>query len=193
LDDYDAEFRFDRAPVGTLQGLRPEHVLYAGSVSKTLAPALRLGWLVVPQRLRAAVRDEKALADLGSPTLDLLALARLIRDGGYDRHLRRCRATYARRRTALLRELASRLPSLAPEGAPAGLHLAARLPPDVGEQAAVAACARRGLAVGGIGAHLLAAARPPTLLLGYAALPEAAAPAVAALLAAAVEEAGIAL
>lgn len=172
-DDYDAEFRYDRAPVGSLQGLLPDRVVYTGSVSKTLAPALRLGWLIVPAPLREVVRDEKALADLGSPTLDCLALAHLLTTGTYDRHLRRCRARYGRRRQHLLAELAERLPGMVAGGVSAGLHLTTRLPDGIEEHAAVEAAAARGVAVGALEPHLIAASWPPTLLLGYAGVPEA--------------------
>ena len=103
-DDYDAEYRYDRAPLGALQGLAPERVVYIGPVSKTLSPALRLGWMVVPAALRrAGSRGEKALADHGSPTLDQLALARMLESGAYDSHLRQARRRYRARRDALVR------------------------------------------------------------------------------------------
>ena len=78
-DDYDAEYRYDRPPLAALQGLAPDRVIYMGTVSKTLAPALRLGWLALPSRLIGAVVEQKALADHGCPTLDQLAVARLLR------------------------------------------------------------------------------------------------------------------
>ena len=101
-DDYDAEYRYDRAPLAALQGLAPDRVIYMGTVSKTLAPALRLGWLVLPPRLLDAVLEQKTLADHGCPTLDQLALARLLESGAYDRHLRQARRRYRARRDALL-------------------------------------------------------------------------------------------
>jgi len=101
-DDYDAEYRYDRPPVGAVHGLAPEHVLYAGSVSKTLAPALRLGWLVVPERLTAELTAAKALDDLGTPVVEQLTLADFLERGELDRHLRRTRAVYRARRDALV-------------------------------------------------------------------------------------------
>ena len=94
-DDYDAEFRYDREPVGALQGLAPDRVIALGTVSKSLAPALRLGWLVCPPALTAAIAEEKEYGDRGSPVLDQLALAKLIESGRFDRHLRRMRGVYA--------------------------------------------------------------------------------------------------
>src|SRR5262249_3436756 len=91
-DDYDAEYRYDREPVGALQGLAPERVIYAGSVSKILAPALRIGWLAVPAELQAAIEERKRIADLASPVLEQLSYAEFLRVGDLDRHLRRMRA-----------------------------------------------------------------------------------------------------
>ena len=108
-----------------MQGLAPDRVIYAGTASKTLAPGLRLGWLVVPPRLVAAVAEAKALADRGSPVLDQLALADFLARGELDRHLRRMRPVYRRRRDALLRALRDQLPELEPAGIAAGLHLVA--------------------------------------------------------------------
>ena len=106
-DDYDAEFRYDREPVGALQGLAPAHVALLGTVSKSLAPAMRLGWIVCPPGLAEAVAEAKELDDRGSPGLDQLALAALIRSGRYDRHLRAMRARYADKRAALIEALAT--------------------------------------------------------------------------------------
>ncbi|WP_415949581.1 PLP-dependent aminotransferase family protein [Streptomyces sp. KLOTTS4A1] len=128
-DDYDGDFRFDRAPVGALQGLDPDRVAYTGSVSKSLAPGMRLGWLVVPEDLADAVVARKRLMDLGNPALDQEALARFIERGDYDRHLRRCLRTYRERRNALTAALAEHLPGTAVTGIAAGLHIIAALPP----------------------------------------------------------------
>lgn len=85
-DDYDSEFRYDKQPVGSLQGLAADRVVSVGSVSKSLAPAIRLGWVLTPRQLRARIAEEKYRSDRGSPTLDQLALARLIESGRFDRH-----------------------------------------------------------------------------------------------------------
>jgi GntR family transcriptional regulator/MocR family aminotransferase len=122
-DDYDAELRYDRDPVGVVQALGPDVVVLAGSVSKPLAPALRLGWVVPPRRLRDADVAAKAAADLGSPVVDQVALARMITSGAYDRHLRRVRAVYRARRDAWLAALARHAPGVRVTGVSAGLHV----------------------------------------------------------------------
>ena len=119
-DDYDAEFRYDREPVGTLQGLAPNRVVLLGTVSKSLAPGLRLGWVLSPPHLVAAIAHAKRYADRGSPTLDQLALAALLESGRYDRHLRRMRKVYAGRRAALLPALHDRAPRADVGGLAAG-------------------------------------------------------------------------
>src|SRR5215475_11410833 len=101
-DDYDSEFRYDREPVGVLQGLAPDRVFTIETVSKSLAPAVRLGWVLVPPALAGAVAAEKRVSDRGSSGLDQLAVAALLESGRYDRHLRRMRAVYARRRGVLI-------------------------------------------------------------------------------------------
>jgi GntR family transcriptional regulator/MocR family aminotransferase len=171
-DDYDTEYRYDRAPIGAMQGLAPDHVIYAGSASKTLAPGLRLGWLVAPSRLVDALAEAKKTADRGSPALEQVAFADFLARGELDRHMRRMRPVYRRRRDALLAALADRLPELRPAGISAGLHLAAWLPPDLDEAAVVDAAARRDLAVYGIGPYRLDGTGDPGLLFGYASLTE---------------------
>jgi GntR family transcriptional regulator / MocR family aminotransferase len=167
-DDYDAEYRYDRHPVGALQGLAPDHVAHVHSVSKTLAPGLRLGWAVLPGRLVAPVAEQKRVNDLGTPVLEQLTLAAFLERGELDRHLRRTRPAYHRRRDTLLAALAG----LEVEGVAAGLHLLARLPPGRSEEEVVAGAAARGVAVHALGPHVAAAARPPALVLGYTRLPE---------------------
>jgi len=171
-DDYDAEYRYDRAPVGAMQGLAPDRVIYAGTASKILAPGLRLGWLVVPQRLLGAITAAKALADRGSPVLDQLAFADFLSSGEFDRHVRRMRPIYRKRRDALLRALADRLPQLEPAGVAAGLHLMAHLPDHLDERRVVAAARAHGVAVHGIGPYRIATDGRPGLIFGYATLGE---------------------
>ena len=172
-DDYDAEYRYDRAPVGALQGMAPEHVVYAGSASKTLSPALRLGWLVLPPRLAAATARRKSLDDRGAPLLDQLALADLVGSGELDRHLRRTRRRYRSRRDALLHAVASELPGAQVRGVAAGLHAVVVLPAGADEAATVRAAARRGIAVDGLGAFRHGAGgAPAALVLGYGNLGE---------------------
>jgi GntR family transcriptional regulator/MocR family aminotransferase len=170
-DDYDAEYRYDRAPVGAMQGLAPDRVIYAGSVSKTLAPGLRLGWLLAPERFVDALAAAKLSADRGSPVLDQLAFADFLARGEFDRHLRRMRPIYRRRHDTLLGALAEKLPDVRPVGDAAGLHLLALLPPDLDEYAVVTAAAEQGVGVYGIAPYRLTPG-PPGLLFGYAALNE---------------------
>ena len=127
-DDYDAEYRYDRAPVGALQGIAPDRVVYVGSTSKTLAPGLRIGWMVLPAHLVGPVALSKGLADTGSSVMDQIAFAKLLTTGGYDRHLRQMRRRYLTRRNALLRALARYLPEATVLGAAAGVHLTVRFP-----------------------------------------------------------------
>jgi GntR family transcriptional regulator / MocR family aminotransferase len=137
-DDYDGEFRFDRQQVGALQALAPERVIYAGTASKTLAPSLRLAWLVLPRSLVDPVVAAIAESGAQPPLLDQLVLAELIGSRGYDRHVRRCRTEYRSRHDALVAALP---PHVHPQGISAGLHLVLPLP--AAEEAAVPAAARR--------------------------------------------------
>jgi GntR family transcriptional regulator/MocR family aminotransferase len=165
-DDYDAEYRYDRQPVGAVQGLAPDRVVYAGSVSKTLAPALRLGWLVLPESLIAAIGAAKAADDLGTPVVEQLALADFLARGELDRHLRRTRAIYRARRDALVAALARHLPGCTPAGVAAGLHLVVSLPEQADERDVLARARARRIALHGLAEHSIAP-RPPALILGY--------------------------
>jgi GntR family transcriptional regulator/MocR family aminotransferase len=133
-DDYDGDFRYDRAPVGALQGLDPERVAYTGSVSKALAPGLRLGWLLVPEWLAEEVVTRKRTMDLGHPTVDQALFARFLEHGDYDRQLRRCQRAYRERRDALVTALAEHFPGAEVSGIAAGLHVIATLPVRYGPQ-----------------------------------------------------------
>ncbi|RKT02799.1 GntR family transcriptional regulator/MocR family aminotransferase [Streptomyces sp. 3211.6] len=170
-DDYDAEHRYDRAPVPALRALAPESVAYAGSVSKLLAPALRLGWLLVPRRLRDEVVEAKRHADLGNPVLAQLVLARLMDTGELERHLRFVRRRHRRRRDAMLDAIARHLPGARVHGAAAGLHLMVTFD---GADFSDTALATGALALG-VKTHPLSWHRltpgPPGLILGYAAGP----------------------
>ncbi|HEY2270484.1 MAG TPA: PLP-dependent aminotransferase family protein, partial [Streptosporangiaceae bacterium] len=134
-DDYDSEFRYDKEPVGALQGLAPDQVFLLGTASKSLAPAVRLGWVHAPASLAPAVAAEKEMSDRGSCTLDQLALATLLTTGRYDRHLRRMRTVYAARRTALTDAFARHAPRVQLTGLAAGFHAVAPLPPGADETA----------------------------------------------------------
>jgi GntR family transcriptional regulator/MocR family aminotransferase len=155
-----------------MQGLAPDLVAYAGTASKTLAPGLRLGWLVVPPHLVDAIAEAKKLADRGSPVLDQLTFADFLDRGEFDRHLRRMRSLYRRRRDVLLAALGEHVPELEPTGIAAGLHFVAYLPDGVDETAVVEAAARRGLAVYGLAPYRIAYDGRPGLIFGYATLDE---------------------
>ncbi|MEV5506434.1 PLP-dependent aminotransferase family protein [Streptomyces orinoci] len=149
-DDYDGEFRYDRQPVGALQGLAPEQVVYCGTASKSLAPALRMGWLVLPEHLVEEVLELKWTGEWGGSALDQLTLAEFLTSGAYDRHVRSMRLRYRRRRDQLVAALAERAPHIGVTGIAAGLHVVLRLPPGT-EQATLQAAAWEGLAVDGLG------------------------------------------
>jgi GntR family transcriptional regulator / MocR family aminotransferase len=169
-DDYDAEYRYDRAPIGAIQGLVPDQVAYAGTASKTLAPGFRLGWFVLPPDLLAPFAAAKLLADRGSPVIDQLTFADFQRRGAFDRHLRRMRPIYHERRDSLVAELGRQLPQLRPSGIAAGLHLVAWLPDDLPEAALVDAARRRGLAIAGVAPYRLAPVPKGGLIFGYSDL-----------------------
>jgi GntR family transcriptional regulator/MocR family aminotransferase len=172
-DDYDAEYRYDRAPVAALQGLEPDHVVYAGTASKTLAPALRIGWLAVPDSLLDAVSHEKRIADLGCPSIDQHAFAHFLTRGDLDRHLRRMRTRYRARRDTLVDALAHAVPEAEIQGIAAGLHAAVRLPETDDEQAILDHARRHRVAFTTMGEYRERPYdSPPTLLLGYAQSPE---------------------
>jgi GntR family transcriptional regulator / MocR family aminotransferase len=172
-DDYDAEFRYDREPVGALQGLAPDHVVALGTASKSLVPAVRLGWVLCPPTLAAAIADEKEASDRGSPVLDQLAVATLIESGRYDRHLRRMRTTYANRRGALVDALARHAPAVELSGLAAGFHAVAHLPRSTGERAVIAAASQRSVGLYGMSTYRSThATTPPQLVLGFGNLTE---------------------
>jgi GntR family transcriptional regulator/MocR family aminotransferase len=174
-DEYDSEFRYDRKPVGCLQGLDPDRVMLAGSAHKTLAPAIGLGWAVVPARWRTAVA-----AGAGPPAIDQSAFAAFVATGRYDRHLHRARQRYRARRDLLTAALARHLPAASTQGVSAGLHVVCSWPGL--DEAAVARAAR----AAGVDVMTLADYRvapgPPGLVLGYGNISDASVPdAVAAL------------
>nr|WP_189886949.1 PLP-dependent aminotransferase family protein [Streptomyces xantholiticus] len=174
-DDYDGEFRYDRQPVGALQGLDPEHVVYMGTASKSLAPGLRLAWMVLPQDLVGEVLEAKGGTEWMSGTPDQLTLAEFITSGAYDRHVRGMRMRYRRRRDELVRQLAVHDPGIRVSGIAAGLHAVLELPPGT-EQSAVRAAAWQGLVVEPLGRfrHPDAAPGRDALVVGYATPPDSA-------------------
>ncbi|MFF4548779.1 PLP-dependent aminotransferase family protein [Streptomyces sp. NPDC001406] len=172
-DDYDGDFRYDRAPVGALQGLDPERVAYTGSVSKSLAPGLRLGWLLVPEWLADEMVERKRTMDLGHPSLDQALFARFLEHGDYDRQLRRCQRAYRERRDVLVAALEEYFPQARVSGIAAGLHAIAELPRRYGpEERFLERMAAAGVAVRPLSAcaHARADASGVRLVLGYAHL-----------------------
>ena len=167
-DDYDAEFRYDRDPVGSLQGLAPDRVVTIGTVSKSLAPALRLGWVLSPAELTEPITAGKRDADRGTPTLDQLALAHLMRSGRFDRHLRRMRTLYSDRRRTLTEALAELAPQVRLSGLAAGFHAVAHLPDRANEAHVIGAARDRGVGLYGMSQHRASGlTRPPQLVLGF--------------------------
>jgi GntR family transcriptional regulator / MocR family aminotransferase len=182
-DDYDSEFRYDSEPVGALQGLAPDQVFLLGTASKSLAPAVRLGWVHAPAPLAPAVAAEKEMSDRGSCTLDQLALATLLTSGRYDRHLRRMRTVYAARRTALTDAFARHAPQVQLTGLVAGFQALAPLPPGADEAAVIAAARTRRVGLHGLGDYYgdPDAAALPALVMGFGNVRERAIePAIAA-------------
>ena len=168
-DDYDAEYRYDRAPVPALQASAPGQVAYAGSTSKTLAPGLRLGWLIPPGRMQAGLIEAKHASDLGSPALPQLVLAHLIASGELEQHIRGVRKRQRSRRDALLRALGEHLPQARVQGIAAGLHLLITFPELALDDTDLA----ERILQAGVLVHPLSWHRqrpgPPGLVLGYAA------------------------
>jgi GntR family transcriptional regulator/MocR family aminotransferase len=166
-DDYDAEHRYDRPPVPALRALAPDHVIHLGSVSKSLAPAIRIGWLLAPAALQAELVEARYWSDLAGPALSQLALAHFITTGGFERHLRQVRRRHRARRDALLAALATHLPGSTAHGVAAGLHLLVTVP-GVDDAAVVRRAAGAGVRVQPLSAHRVGDG-PSGLVIGYAA------------------------
>jgi GntR family transcriptional regulator/MocR family aminotransferase len=178
-DDYDGEFRYDRQNVGALQGLDPDRVVYFGSASKSLAPGLRLAWMVLPTDLVPEIAEAKGFVDWSS-ALEQLTLAEFISSGAYDRHVRSMRLRYQRRRDELVATLAQRVPGLRVTGMAAGLQAVIELPRGT-ERSVVAAAADQGLAVSGLAEYRYEEPdsdwqlpEVDALVVGYAAPPDSA-------------------
>ena len=172
-DDYDAEYRYDRHPVGALQGLAPERVVYCGTTSKSVAPGLRLGWLVLPEDLVEPTLARRFVADEFTSSLLQAACATFLANGDLDRHLRRSRRVYRERRDALIAALARWFPEAVPSGASAGLHVLVTLPPSFDELAVVAGALAAGVKVHPLDEYRTAkpTGRAPGLVLRYGTVP----------------------
>ena len=166
-DDYDAELRYDRGPAGSLQGLAPDVVVLAGTTSKTLAPALRLGWLLLPPDQVPIAITARTMADGGGPRIDEWALADLIASGAFDRHVRAARQHYRAKRATLLEAISAELPGARVRGIAAGLHAVLELPGEVSEADVVAGAKEAGVHVQGLATFTRAHSHPPSLVLGY--------------------------
>jgi GntR family transcriptional regulator/MocR family aminotransferase len=180
-DDYDGEFRYDRQPVGSLQAMDPERVVYIGTASKCLAPGLRLAWMVVPPALVDAVTAAKGRADRQTSVLDQAALAELVRSGALDRHIRRSRLRYRRRRDALVAALAT-VPNVRAGGIAAGHHAVVQLADGRSEAEAVARLAAGGVAVHPLAPYWHRSRLASGLVVGFGTPPEHAFPAALAAL-----------
>lgn len=175
-DDYDGEFRYDRRPIGAMQGLDPHRVVYGGTASKSLAPGLGIAWLVLPPSLLEPVLDTKRLRRDAVSTIEQGALAEFIASGRFDRHIRSQRLQYRRRRDALVRLLASRTDLLDVTGVSAGLHVTAFVR-DREEREVLDAALQRGIAMLGLGNHRIALPHRHGLVIGYSRSPAHAFPA----------------
>jgi GntR family transcriptional regulator / MocR family aminotransferase len=168
-DDYDVEYRFGRDPMASLQGLAPDLVAFVGTTSKTLAPALRLAWVVPPSHLIDDVEDVLLVTGVTPPTFDQVAMASFIEDAALERHLRSMRRRYHAKRDLLVGELGKHLPEVRVSGTEAGLHLLAWLPDGADEHETATRARRSGVGLHELHRHCTThAPSPPALLLGFA-------------------------
>ncbi|HQT80038.1 MAG TPA: PLP-dependent aminotransferase family protein [Rhodopila sp.] len=173
-DDCDSEFRWEGKPLPPLATLdQAGHVIYCGTFSKTLAPALRIGFAIVPAPLVPAFVRLRTLTDRGTDAFTQATLTEFMRQGLLAPHIRRMRTEYAHRRAALLEAMARHLRHATPLHAPGGLHMVLQLPDNADEAAAVRACRARDLAVSPLGAYYNAEPAIRGLVVGFAATPAA--------------------
>jgi GntR family transcriptional regulator / MocR family aminotransferase len=189
-NDYAAEFRYDGPPIGALQGLAPDHTVYLGTTSKTLAPAVRLGWIAAPAEVASAIADAHLEGNGGFTGLNGHVFARLLVSGRYERHVQRCRREYRRRRAALVKELSTQLPQLRVLGAAGGLHITLQLPPSRDADRVTETARTEGMDIRPLTHYSYApTARDPGLVLGYGHLPLPSVPGVVNILAQALQSA----
>jgi GntR family transcriptional regulator/MocR family aminotransferase len=183
-NDYAAEFRYDGPPIGAVQGLAPDHTVYMGTTSKTLAPAVRLGWIAAPTRVTSALAGTPLEGSGGFTGLNGQVFARLLLSGRYERHVQRCRRDYRRRRDALVEALSARLPQVRVLGAAGGLHLTLQLPPGRDADRIATAARSEGIDIRPLSFYAHTPVRQePGLVIGYGRLPLPSVPGVVAALA----------
>jgi len=166
-DDYDAEFRYDRRPVGSLQGMAPDRVALVGSVSKSLGPMINLGWVIIPQWLIMKILADDLDAGIGPSVFGFEAFATMISEGWYERHLRTMATTYRRRRERLVAALTWLLPDCQLSGVPAGMHLIAKLPAGIDAATVVGRAAALEVGVVPLDRYRVAAELEPGLVIGF--------------------------
>ncbi|HEU4324040.1 MAG TPA: PLP-dependent aminotransferase family protein [Roseiflexaceae bacterium] len=175
-DDYDSEYRYTERPLPALHGMSAGgRVIYCGTFSKVLFPALRLGYLVVPPGLVDLFAAARALADRHAPTLEQATLAEFMAEGHFFQHLRRMRTRYALRQAALVEAVRAELGGLlAVEPAEGGMHLVGWLPPGTDDRRAAQQALLAGVEAPALSAYTGAPPDRPGVLLGYTAVDEAA-------------------
>jgi GntR family transcriptional regulator/MocR family aminotransferase len=192
-NDYDAEFRYDGPPIGAVQGLAPEHTFYVGTTSKTLAPAVRIGWVAAPTEIASALDDVQLDGSCASTGLNGHVFARLMHSGAYERHVQRCRHDYRRRRDALVQALSTELPQLRVLGIAGGLNLTLQLPADHDADRVAEAAQTEGIDIRPLSYYALAPIeQEPGLVLGYGRLPLPSVPGAVTALARTLETTGVA-
>jgi GntR family transcriptional regulator/MocR family aminotransferase len=189
-NDYAAEFRYDGPPIGAVQGLAPDHTVYMGTTSKTLAPAVRLGWIAAPTQVTSALADAQLEGSGGFTGLTGHVFARLLLSGRYERHVQRCRRDYRRRRDALVEAISAELPQLRVLGIAGGLHFTLQLPPGCDADRAAETARSEGIDLRPLSyyAHT-PIEQEPALVLGYGRLPLPSVPGVVGALARALQSA----
>jgi GntR family transcriptional regulator/MocR family aminotransferase len=173
-NDYGAEFRHDSEPVRALQGLAPDQVVLIGTVATTLAPALRLGWLIVPPALVDETAYQQRLSDNSCPALSQLTLAAFLGGGDHDRHLRAARAVYRARRDRLLEAIERHLPGLPVTGQAGGVHLLLGLPIELDDRAIADRAGQARIEVPALSSFCIARTDRRGLVIGYGAVHRAA-------------------